>query len=1525
MKRKKLSILIFFMILVIVSVSAALVACNDSTTDETTETVEATEGLLISNSDFKVIGTTGSYPHTITDWTGGKLYSSSSVPGDVIAGAVSLEQALYTADRALWNDDGSKDESGQTLYERLVKGGHFSDAEDAVNNILMIHMPTEEMAEDDDDDYGPTAYGFSSKSFSLDAGSYYKLSVDVLTYDIAGTDDEDNVPGARIYLSSTGYAEISGIDTKGEWKPYTIYIESAANSSTSLTLNLGLGKYSSYYRDGLTSGYAFFDNVTLEKINDGEVTEAEAKTVFTEKANEEATAYAEIYEAYENEKATADDDAAVLSLGARYSAMTTRTMTLRASNGRFDFGSTTVGTSAPSGWSLVTGDDAPTSYRFNGIIPVSGFDDNVTSYAGTYYLDSNGTRESWSPALSILENAYEDIIVGRENSLGDNVYMLSQQMMTAQGIRSSRQIVIEKNGFYALSIDVFTYNVYGAGVSLILSGDGKDIVIEGIAENKVNDTVLFGEEKSGHAPQNAGWQTYTFYIRGNQYKDMSYNVELWLGTGSVEENTEAEYTYYSSSSTSSEGSARTTYLANGTFSSGWAFFDDVTLVQYADEGAFDEASAGAAEGYEVNVSEGGTALLTDLTSESYFERDGGNYGDISRDFAADGTDEYATGTLGKTAGWTKVEPDKDEESSAPVVNPSIVTAGTMPLTAEGDTGKLYEALGLTAPGLPYENVPATGMMIYALENTVYRVESGKFDLRANSAYTISVWVKTSGIESGKGAYIYLMSKDDDGEDTVLSSFTALNTETDDGSEWKEYTFYVKGSDEGAETVWLELALGSGTRWSASTLASGAVWFANISMLDITYSDYSGASSGTYIKKADLSTGAADGSFANGSFGNIDYDELEEAITASEGADGTLQSSDVAGVPEDWTLSDQTITENEDGTRNENFVGGVIKVAEDEEHPGIWTASTQINNLFGEGNTFFTNIYDAEKDPYEAKGAPYMLALAGLNSNKYSVGYLSDKFTLDASTNYSISVWAKAESGTKGMIFLTGEASGSLVNGEDGENIWFTVEGDGLWHKYTFNIEVGLSDVSLQLGLWLGENTDITGGDKETAESSGIILFDSVTMHEGLDEADLDDYTPAETVTDEATGESRVYEEVRRITFFTDSFDTLEGSTDTTDEEGNNVLTDPNGWSGSLGTDQDSDDVKHGVFNTDSPNDTAMGPEPGEGEADTRKTYVTGLGPELDVDDFSASEDEINKWFEANPGAGDPNNDEDRERASTAIKEQKYYQAIAARMLPADVADAVHSGADGNNVLLINNINNSAYRYGSESYTLTAETAYKITIRVFTYGIGHIGEDNAWTAADDRGAYIELYLGSADGDDDPLLFENINTGGKWVTYTFLVLAPSDDVTDVSVRLGLGRYDADDETQLVSGYAFFDAVTIEKLGGETEYAAEEELFPAEGEEGYGLYASHRIPEEAQQGATGDGEDDGTDVPSAGFNLDSLWWMIPTIVIGLAIIAVVIVFFVKKYKKKFTKKTPDEPTDNVSSANVRRKKDDYDTFNE
>lgn len=1467
------------MIVVIAFSAVMFAACDNSdTSDGTDEEIEATEGLLIGNSDFKVIGTSGDYPRSVTSWSGAKIYSSSTVPGDVVAGAISLEEALYVANRERWDDDGAADGSGRTLYDRL--SSHYSSEEGAVNNVLMIYMPTEDKAQNDDDDFGPTAYGYTSATFTVDAGSYYKLTVDVLTYDIAGTDDDGNVPGARIYVSSAGYAEIAGIDTAGEWKTYTVYIEASATASSSLTVNLGLGKYSSYYKDGLTTGYAFFDNVMLEKIDSDEVTSEEAKAVFDEAANEEATLFAESLEAYNADIAAAGDDADALAkvktLYARYSASAVRTLTLSVPNGRFDYGSTTVGSSAPSGWSLVTGDGAPTSYRFDGVISASKFEDNFNSYAGTYYLP-----EQYTPAAG-LEEVASQITSHTSSSLGDSLYMLSQQMMTAQGIKTSSSVVIEKNSYYALSVSVLTYNVYGSGVSLILSGDGEDIVIEGIAQNLYDGVVRFGESVPGYEPENAGWQTYTFYIKGNQYKDMSYNLTLWLGTGSEEDNTEASYLYHSS--TSSSGTSRTTYKANGTFASGWAFFDDVTLVKYADEGAYDAAVTGAgaavADGYEVNVDGTEyTALKVDLASDSYFSADGTNKHDtISGGFAiGSASDEYAGDTLGTPSGFAS-KPADENDSSAPVVNTDMVTAGTVKLNDEAYfTGK-----DMTVPGLPYDTDSDTGLMIRATQDTVYTVKSDNIDILANRSYAISVWVKTDGVKSTSGAYLYLKYNDDKGEETTLASFTAVNTkDVEAHNGWVEYTFYVKGSGEGTTEVWLEFALGTGTRWESSTLASGAAYFANMSMIDVTYSDFSDATAGTYVKKADLSSSTS-GSFGNGSFDNVDLDKMEEAVTASEQR-GALQDGNVAGVPEDWTLSDSTLSKDSD------FVGGVVKLVEE---GGNWVGSTQTEALFGTAyESFFDGIY--ADSPYEAQGAPSMLAVAGLNGKSYAAGYLSDSFTLSASTNYSISVWAKAERGTKGMIFLQGEASGSLV-GEEGGVLYFAFTGDGSWHKYTFNIEVGLTDISLRLGLWLGENTGVTGGSEVL--STGVVVFDSVTRHE-LTSEQLDNYTPA-------TYNGTAYEEVKRISFFTDSFDTMDGTASAEDES---ELTSPNGWTGSVGTDQNKENTISGVMTPD--NHT------------TDDGYFTGLGPELDVDDFTATDDEIHAYCDEHFG-GD-HSESNLAAAEAAVKQQKLDRAIADRMLPVDKFP--EGFIDGDNILVINNVLDSAYRYGSKGYTLSADVAYKISVRVFTYGIGHVDDNNVFTAADDRGAYIEIYLGSSDSDDaDPLRFENVNTGTGWTTYTFYILAPSTDVTDVSVRLGLGLYDADDESLLVSGYAFFDAVTIEVIGDANDYNEAVEAMPGEGEEGYGTYLGYTVPEEGEEGATGD-DDESTDVPSTSFNLDNLWWMIPTILIALAIIAVVVVYFVRKYKKKFTKKTPDEPTDNVSAGNVSKKKNDYDSFNE
>ena len=138
MNKKKLSIIALIMCLVVVFLAAVLTACDpDNDNDGTTEAADPTEGLLIPNSDFKGIGTSGNFPRPINSWTGAKLYSSSSVHGDVIAGAVNMAAATYEQYRSQWKDDSN------TIYNLLTAGGRYG-AGDPVQNERLFYMPAED-------------------------------------------------------------------------------------------------------------------------------------------------------------------------------------------------------------------------------------------------------------------------------------------------------------------------------------------------------------------------------------------------------------------------------------------------------------------------------------------------------------------------------------------------------------------------------------------------------------------------------------------------------------------------------------------------------------------------------------------------------------------------------------------------------------------------------------------------------------------------------------------------------------------------------------------------------------------------------------------------------------------------------------------------------------------------------------------------------------------------------------------------------------------------------------------------------------------------------------------------------------------------------------------------------------------------------------------------------------------------------------------------------------------------------------
>jgi len=1442
MNKKKFTVMTLLLIVVFVLTSCVLFACNPDAADpaKEPEEIEATEGLLISNSDFKVVDTSvTAYPRSMTGWTGAKMYSSGAFRDDVTAGAISLASDLYNANKSKWADEDG------TIETLLKAGGRYGD-DDKIKNALMIYMPEESKNSDGDKIHGATAFGYTSNSFTLEKGAYYKLSVDVLTYKIGGDNAEDR--GARIYITSNTYAEFSAIDTNGEWKTYEVIIETSPSSTTSLTLQLGLGKYSSSYTKGLTTGYAFFDNVVLEKVEDNDETpEVEGKKAY---------------------------DAAVAKQLEGNKQVTTAT--LKVPNGTFDFGSASISSSStPSSWALVTGnsgksDPAPTSLGYNGVIDLSKFGDNYSKYSPTYQTRSAANTEKnveYVPAKD-LENIV-DTIKNYSGRIGNNAFMLSQQLMTAQGIKSSRTITIEKNKTYALSVQLYTYEIHGAGVSLILSGsDGKDIVIKGISSNR-SDDVLIGSraidpnnqgydigEKPGAT--SGGWTTYTFYIKGNQFKNYNYNMTIWLGTEGTSSNDSVTYHSYTSS-----GNA-TTYTANHTFSNGWVFLDDLKLDEIVNLPEAGGSILAANEDQTLDCETSGTALtglLVDLSGENLF-------GDILS--TGTGTSTLSGVTAignGAPTGWTSNFDTSD--STKPVID-GIISEGIVNIADK----TAFEALGLDIgayPELPYDIVNKNAYVLHASKNSSYEADTQEFTIKANHFYRISAWIKTVDVSKSSGAYVYLVDKSKD-EDATLTSFTKINTKELDEyhNDWCELTIVVRGAKNKDTNVALRFGLGTGDRWATSTLTSGTLYVANMNMSSLTYANFNDTTTGTYVKSVNLSKSYTY-TFTNGSFDEYDLDD--ENIDPEK----ALTEQSFAVTPDNFTINDSTLEINK---TDSDLFAGIIALNPNPSGKGF-VSSTQATSATGIDASVFDSFYNNVAITDGAYAGPNLLAI-GAKSEKAAMGFASDKLTLSANTYYQLSVYVKTVNNAKASIFLSGESSATGSSK-------ILVEGSaaGEWTKYTFFIEVGNTSVSLKLNLWFGEDytmIDSDGSDdekKEAAKSAGAVFFDNI-VYKQIEENEYN-----ETVADALN---------YKVSFLTDSFDSLSSTIESRKE-----LTKPENWSGAADINQTSSNSKVGIVYADS--------NYYETENVDEIAYAKLLGLEYKEDDMTVSDTELAdaKAKAENAGLSD-------EQIIAKLKAAKVVEAKKANWIPVSQLKA-HSG---NSMLVINNTVESAYIYTSGSNTLKENSYYKVSVWVATYGLNE---------GPDTGANIELYLGSANESTNPFIFKGINTakttdneagtaaeaGPVWKQYCFYVKTLDDDVTSVTLKLSLGKYISGEDakiTGLTKGYAMFDDVCFETIDADE--------FDAVTADEHNL--TRTVASSNAGTADPDDKDGETTTPKSTFNLDNLWWMIPTIVIALVIIAVVIVLIVRKVRKPVAKKLAKPAPNPVNAEMVEKKLDKY-----
>ncbi|MDD4839621.1 MAG: hypothetical protein PHE93_02980 [Clostridia bacterium] len=1389
MKKRRKIINLLLIVLLVMSL-AMLAACNNTTPqveeDDPAATVELTEGLLITNSDLKV--TTGTtYPLKPSNWTGA-AFSTTAYPNDVIAGVIDVSSSTYDANKSKWYN----------LANPGKNGAPDDDAE------LMIYMPAADTDIDGVDEakaeieYGPTAYGYTSTSFTISPGYYYKLLVDVKTEDIAGGANA----GARIYVASSAYTEFKSINTNGEWETYEIYIEGPKDSSKTLTINFSLGYYSgTHTSEYLTTGYAFFDNIELAKIAATDSKTAQAQ-------------YDEVTDAMDDQ---------------------INKITYTVPNGEFDFGSvaSSSSSSAPSLWTLSTGGSttdysAPTAYRYNGIVNTeeSAFTTSKSKLGTTIYT-VEGSAVVARSSVSDLTNPGVSTGVA-----GTNVYMLSQIYMTAQYLYSTTPIVIEKGKYYVLTVPVYTTGIFGEGVTITLSGNGEKISFTGISKSVYDDE----EAQTGVAGTTSGWSTYTFAIKGNQYRDLSYTMQLWLGTGDTSDNTEKSVTRYTGAAedytTTTKKTTQTTYESDGTFTKGWAFFDSIKLAEtseanYNSYGAVPVITFGS-EDTEID-GEANQSMRLNLSQTNYFTTFDGNFGTNFNDANI----SYDDNTLGTPSGWvTSFDADSNNAKIDGVTIDSLTRAGTVDTSDD----EYFTTLGLANPGVPYNIGTTNVLMLRNTANQLYRIDSANFDIIRNTSYRISVWVKTADIKATSGAYIYLL----DENDATLKASALINTadyEDEFTNDWVEYSFIVRGYSDKDITASLRLAIGSGDKWASTTLANGTAFFANVNCCAITETEYTSLSAVTsYTTSASYSTTESGLLIYNRAFDLIDLDETEGMV------DGELSTA--LGTPLNWTASSTKNTDVKSGIAKFNTGNGtdfIIDPASQLDNLGYSSAvENEVAKLGGANWSIYDNWpTDSASAIDNLNGGPNALVIDGTSgADSYAYGYASDSISLSKVTNYSISVWVRTVGTVTYSLYLIGE-NGSTTEFDQTNYIQVTTS-DGVWTKHTFYVEVGLVSTSVKLGMWLGTNAEVT----DEVKSKGIVIFDSITY--------------SSTVTSEEFDALSVDTNNRKMSFLSDGFDAA----------GNEIgakssLTSPDGWTGEAVTGGTATKSAKGVI------------------------YAKDFGSFIDLDSV----------FGISYPDGYATMEEGAEKDAITAD-------VEASKIPISELNPMSNG--GSRFLIINNKEDNGYFYTSTAYTLSAETFFRISVWVKTYNV-----------TEDKGAYVELAV--TDNDKE---FININTS-TWTEYVFFVKTADTDISNVAMKIGLGKNaeTEEDTNSLLTGYAMFDNVTFGILT-EAEYEAidtESELFTS------GRAYVIEAPESSAN--VDDDEDPNEEEPTWSPDLTYLWWMIPTIIMALALIMVLVAVIVKKFYKPRKQKALEASysKEAKTSDSLEVKKDEYDKFKE
>lgn len=1012
MRKRKFTFLII-VIVMIVALVAAVAACDP---DDPATNDESYSTTLIANGNFDE-ASGDSQPMTPTSWTGeaGSTSSSSTykTPTDnVHAGVIDVS-----------------DVSGYRSNFGSIDPGKVGED----NNILAIYNSVE-----------ASSYKYTSASITLAADSVYKLSVWVKTDIFADStyysdwlnrndetqDFDDNTTGAYVYVNGVAYAAFEAINTGGEWQELVTYIDTHNSTGGSITviLSLGTGNYSTGH---MAAGYAFFDDLTLINLNE-EYANSDSTFVKGDSSISEDEADAKAIADYSG--AQAGTSTSNIVNGATVEAthkVHTAKYDMGSGDVEFDYATKTSTPYSSSRWTGSAGTKTDgssfgtsTTNLQRGILDTANMDVSVINDASEY---SNLTLNAHNTVTYDYGNNHVRTV--------SNILYIQARNANVYGYSSNTSYTIEANNYYKVSVWVKTYMLSGNGAAIRLTTGDDDESVVGISN--INTS---GE-----------WAEYSLYLQGNQYRENSVTLELWLGDN------------------------------NTAGSEGIAFFDSVSITKI-DKDAYDAASGD-------NIAK--DDMLTADDDFTYYNMEGA---DNSLTYEVSGKSSSANAVLatvgesvdGITVDKALADSDSDKvwvlNNSVPgyaTVSPVVNVSGGV------DTSNLIDLEPNSYLAVSVW-VKTSQILSGGLNVTLYNYDIAEIE----KALTEAPETDFTDLSSYR---------------TSVASLTSLTSEgledykIDGVNDYVMLTFMVQSGKETAY-LGLEFALGSGTATNSSSYVKGYALISNIMTEKSTASDYSGATTATNLAKGTVSGDTADVEIAsNGFFNTSDVSGTNSLYaTDSNGFDFNQADGNPNGVlalPDGWSATDSSqLTAYNNNTSADTYAfGGVIDLN---------NVSKAYKNIIGSGSSIY-GLLNGNKDEIFATAGKYSglsannNVLAVYSHNLAAFGFSSDEFTLSSNSYYRVSVWAYAEPGSQISVVIS-------TGSDDTEYTFFrnsdqTTEAG--WQEFVFYIQTGVSSVSASLSLYVG-NSDYSGENTSSANYSALFTG---ANYQSITEEDFDAY------------------------------------------------------------------------------------------------------------------------------------------------------------------------------------------------------------------------------------------------------------------------------------------------------------------------------------------------------------------------------------------------------------------------------------